>query len=140
MTTAPNRKFLRGTLLYVACLAATGFLGISGARAQVTPRSRVSIDSDWRFTKGDPPDSPGGLQYDAAKAWILPTGNALRKDAGTAFQRPAGNLATGLSYLAAEFDDQVWAPVTLPHDYAIEGPFIPTGGGGMGRLPTPGVS
>jgi beta-galactosidase len=29
--------------------------------------------------------------------------------------------------------------VNLPHDYAIEGPFTTAVGGGMGRLPSPGV-
>src|SRR5206468_12168829 len=29
--------------------------------------------------------------------------------------------------------------VEVPHDYAIEGPFTTTGGGGMGRLPSAGV-
>ena len=33
-----------------------------------------------------------------------------------------------------------WRRVSLPHDWAIEGPFTSGGGGGMGRLPSPGVA
>ncbi len=42
-----------------------------------------------------------------------------------------------------DFDDSIWQQVTIPHDWAIEGPFyegedVPVGGG-MGRLPVQGV-
>jgi beta-galactosidase len=40
----------------------------------------------------------------------------------------------------SDFDDSAWKRVGLPHDWAIEGPFTSTGGGGMGRLPSPGVA
>jgi beta-galactosidase len=43
------------------------------------------------------------------------------------------------AYASAGFDDSAWRRVELPHDYAIEGPFSTTGGGGMGRLPSAGV-
>jgi hypothetical protein len=42
------------------------------------------------------------------------------------------------------FDDRSWNAVDLPHDWAIKGPFYegPNAevGGGMGRLPSPGVA
>ena len=38
-----------------------------------------------------------------------------------------------------DFDDSSWQQINLPHDWAIEGPFTHSGGGGMGRLPTAGV-
>jgi beta-galactosidase len=39
---------------------------------------------------------------------------------------------------APDFNDGAWQQVTVPHDYAIAGPFTTAGGGGMGRLPTAG--
>jgi beta-galactosidase len=128
------------------------------------PRWRLLIDDDWRFNKGDPPDNAVSLLYDvrpagggpagggrgatvpaptqaqAAKAWILPSGNAFLKDASKAAQRPAGNLGEGVAYIAAGFDDGGWRKLNLPHDYAIEGPFTNSVSGGMGRLPSPGVA
>ena len=73
------------------------------------------------------------------KQWILPTGNPFIKDASRRWTRPAGNLGEGVPYVQPGFDDSSWRRVDLPHDWAIEGPFITEGGGGMGRLPSPGV-
>jgi beta-galactosidase len=61
------------------------------------------------------------------------------KDPTKRFKRPSGNLGEGVPYIASGFDDSSWRKVNVPHDYAIEGPFINTGGGGMGRLPSAGV-
>ena len=45
-----------------------------------------------------------------------------------------------MSYVQDDFDDSGWEKVNLPHDWAIEGPFLETGPhGGMGRLPSWGV-
>ncbi len=141
-----------------ACLAAVAFLGTLDSLAQAadSPRTRVSINSDWRFTKGDPPGNEAtNLVYDVrpagrgaapatnsgpvAKPWILPTANAFLKGPSQARSRPEANLGNGVPFIATTFDDASWRKVDLPHDYAIEGPFITTGGGGMGRLPTAGV-
>jgi beta-galactosidase len=77
------------------------------------------------------------------KPWILPTANAFIKDPAKRHARPDGNAATNVSYTQFNFDDSSWRTVNLPHDWAIEGPFY-TGwgdgvGGGMGRLPSPGI-
>src|SRR5436190_1893384 len=140
-----------------------GFALISGlaagiprkAEAQGTTRTRRLIDEDWRFIKGDPPGPTVSLLYDlrsqpaargaqptpppevpVVKSWILPTGNSFLKNSGKRFMRPTGNLGDGVAYIATSFDDNSWRNVNLPHDYAIEGPFTTTGGGGMGRLPS----
>jgi beta-galactosidase len=119
------------------------------------------INDDWRFARGDPPDSTTSLLYDVrpkpagrgseppasppenpaevVKRWILPTGNHFVKDPNKRAKRPEGNLGGDLAYTAPGFDDTSWQKVDLPHDYAIEGPFSETGGGGMGRLPSSGV-
>lgn len=134
------------------------------------PRERVSINADWRFTKDDPADAPAILHYDVRpelkdstdgkaadtrpeeaektargaqpvlKPWILPTGNAFVKDPARRHTRPAGNPGGDVSYVQAGFDDSGWRRVTLPHDWAIEGPFLTEGPyGGMGRLPSWGI-
>ncbi|HXI71532.1 MAG TPA: beta-galactosidase GalB [Verrucomicrobiae bacterium] len=77
------------------------------------------------------------------KRWILPTGNAFIKDPAMRHACPDANAATNVSYTQPGFDDRSWQSVNLPHDWAIEGPFY-TGwgngvGGGMGRLPSPGI-
>jgi beta-galactosidase len=133
-------------------------------------RTRVLVDQDWRFTRNDPAGISVSLSYDVrpqgggarggarggeaatssggdagtgttvVKAWVLPSGNGFLKDPAKAARRPEGNLGEGVAYIAASYDDSGWQKVAVPHDYAIEGPFITTGGGGMGRLPTAGVA
>jgi len=76
------------------------------------------------------------------KPWILPSGNSFIKDPAKRHVRPAGEPGSDVTYVRRDFDDSAWREVNLPHDWAIEGPFDPTSriaGGGMGRLPSPGV-
>ncbi len=135
------------------------------------PRERISINDNWRFTKGDPNSDSSGLIYDVRpavrdekddkaadaepteaekiaaskgvlKPWILPTGNRFIKDPAKRHVRPEGNPGGGVSCVQRDFDDSSWRQLNLPHDWAIEGPFDASGktvGGGMGRLPSPGV-
>ncbi len=150
-----------GTLFSVvaSCLGAA-------ASDSAALRERISIDANWRFVRGDSPENPTNLLYDVrpaggargrrggasepapaaeaaasyAKAWILPTGNQFLKDPTSGPKRPEGNLGEGVAYAAAGFNDGSWQKVDLPHDYAVEGPFTTSGGGGMGRLPTAGIA
>src|ERR1041385_6619292 len=74
------------------------------------------------------------------KPWILPSGNSFIKDSTKRFVRPDGNPSSEVSYVQTNFDDSHWRKINLPHDWAIEGPFNSDGvGGGMGRLPSPGI-
>lgn len=74
------------------------------------------------------------------RPWILPTGNAFIKDPAKRHVRPAGHPGGDVAYVQAAFDDSAWQAITLPHDWAIAGPFIETGNhGGMGRLPSWGI-
>jgi beta-galactosidase len=135
-----------------------------------SPRERVSLDTGWRFQKDDPPGNTVSLAYDVRpvvtdsrddkaadsrpeeaekvagakqavlKPWILPTGNAFIKDPARRHARPAGDPGHDVPYVRADFDDSGWRRVDLPHDWAIEGPFITEGDfGGMGRLPSWGI-
>ncbi len=137
-------------------------LSSATAPAQLSPRQRISINNEWRFTKGDPADARD-LSYDirpavrqrgntdpdqvpdppqtknVIKAWILPSGNDFTTDATKKAVRPEGDPGGNVSYVQADFDDSEWDLVNLPHDWAIGGPFIQEGGGGMERLPSPGI-
>jgi len=140
------------------------------AAQTTAPGERISINSGWRFQMGDPPGLTTPLMYDVRpvvtltedgkdadakpeeaakvaaarqqvlKPWILPSGNAFIKDPARRYQRPAGNPGGDVSYVQAGFDDSRWREVTLPHDWAITGPFLTEGPyGGMGRLPSWGI-
>ncbi len=73
------------------------------------------------------------------KQWILPTGNPFINDPSHRFTEPEGNPGEDVPYVQPDFDDSSWQPLDLPHDWAIDGPFTRTGGGGMGRLPSAGI-
>lgn len=78
------------------------------------------------------------------KPWILPSANAFIAKEEDRYPVPSGRPTADLPLLHASFDDSQWQSVELPHDWAIEGPFYegenPPVGGGMGRLPSPGVA
>lgn len=128
---------------------------------------RIAINDGWRFQRGDPAGYGAQLQYDVRpaitqsadgkvadarpdeaeklqrpadgllKPWILPSGNAFLADPAQRAIRPSTDPAVSPPLLRADFDDRTWRPVTLPHDWAIEGPFLASGPyGGMGRLRT----
>jgi beta-galactosidase len=112
---------------------------IYDTRPQVT-NSNDNIVADTRPTEsGVATSSDNGL-----KKWILPTANDFIKDPAKHYQRPAGNPGSDFPFVQNNFDDHVWESVNLPHDWAIKGPFYDGGrplvGGGMGRLPSPGIA
>lgn len=78
------------------------------------------------------------------KPWILPSGNSFIKDSAKRYVRPKGNPGGDFPLVQSSFNDQAWDLVNLPHDWAIKGPFYKGWetevGGGMGRLPSPGVA
>ena len=140
------------------------------AAAVSLPREQVRLDDGWRFHRGDPPGVGGRLDYDVRpevvqsadgkvadarpdaavqvaasrpvlKPWILPTANPFIAGPARRHARPLAGPAVGdVAFLRPGFDDSGWEEVTLPHDWAIAGPFIEEGPyGGMGRLPSWGV-
>jgi len=78
------------------------------------------------------------------KSWILPAANEFINDPAKRHQRPAGNPGSDFPFVQNNFNDKSWEAVTLPHDWAIKSPFYEgepaVVGGGMGRLPSPGVA
>lgn len=133
-------------------------------------RERISLNAGWRFLRVT--TNPDKLIYDerpevsdrndnvvadtkptesasvissekVLKRWILPSANDFIKDPAKRHQRPAGNPGSDFSFVQKTVDDSAWEAITLPHDWAIKGPFYPETnaivGGGMGRLPVQGV-
>ena len=140
-------------------------------RKIASERERISINSDWKFFRyeagGDdliydvrPKDEDFKDSKDAdsrpeeantveqnqfiLKPWIMPTGNKFLADESKEYRRPEGWPGRDFPFVQKEFDDKNWLDVELPHDWAIEGPFMtganPIIGGGMGRLPVHGVA
>ncbi|MBD2757188.1 glycoside hydrolase family 2 protein [Spirosoma sp. BT704] len=134
-------------------------------------RERIKLNEGWRFMRyGAEPDK---LLYDirppiqeandskvadskpteaikleagdgVLKKWILPTANDFIKNPSQKHIRPAGEPGADFSFVKENFADNTWEQITLPHDWAIKGPFYdgdkPEVGGGMGRLPSHGVA
>jgi beta-galactosidase len=154
-----SQRYLGASLLGLTLAA---LLPLSSQAAE-----RRSINDGWRFQRGDPQGYADQLQYDVRpeikqsadgkvadarpdeaeklqrpadgllKPWILPSGNALLANPAQRTQRPAADPAVAPPLLRADYNETDWRAVTLPHDWAIEGPFLATGPyGGMGRLQT----
>ncbi|HCX21762.1 MAG: beta-galactosidase [Flammeovirgaceae bacterium] len=136
-------------------------------------RERISLNDNWAFMKYASIDESDTLIYDVRpndfdtnddipadskpteavklvstnsflKPWILPSGNEFIKNTAKRHIRPNGNPGNDFEFVRSGFDDSHWESVTLPHDWAIKGPFYqgwntPVGGG-MGRLPSPGIA
>jgi len=158
-----HRNAVRG-MFWVACVA--GWLCAIPPVFAESLRDRILLDTGWRFHKGDPagvtgldydvrpdiaqsadgkdadarPDAAAKVQANGErvlKPWILPTANPLIRDPDRRHARPAGNPGSDVPFVQPTFDDGAWTNVTLPHDWAIAGPFLKDGPyGGMGRLQT----
>ncbi|KAF7519947.1 hypothetical protein G7054_g12936 [Neopestalotiopsis clavispora] len=136
-------EMLLGLLLVCLSLLAANAhptdLHLGHKRATTSPRERISINRDWKFSRFT--SNPDGLSYnETLKPWILPSANDFVID-GTQYQRPNGTSpGQDVEYTQASFDDSTWEAVDLPHDWAIKGPFNAPGiSGGMGRLPSNGI-
>ena len=111
------------------------FAASSPAPAPV--RERVSFNSGWLFTKGDPEGKTNVLSYANIKDWVKATGNAFTTNAP--HERPTTNPGEDVAYTGQGFDDTAWRKLNLPHDWGIEGPFKQEYPGETGKLPWWGV-
>jgi beta-galactosidase len=108
-------------------------------------RPAVTDARDDRPADAQPTDAVDvDVDQSVLKPWILPTGNDFISDPARRHARPEGDPGSDFPFVQGGFDDAAWQRVDLPHDWAISGPFL-TGaaagvGGGMGRLPSPGVA
>ena len=144
---------------------------VSFAQKASGMRQRISINDGWKFMRYT--STPDSLIYDerpvvvntndnkvadsrptevntstssvtALKKWILPGANDFIDDPRDHHQRPSGNPGSEFPFVQYNFNEKPWEDVTLPHDWAIQGPFYKEAnaivGGGMGRLPVHGVA
>ncbi|KAL2024849.1 hypothetical protein VTK56DRAFT_3548 [Thermocarpiscus australiensis] len=141
--------------LFLTTLSPTALaIALNRPQQQTTSgREIISLNTGWRFRRTETntdklaydlrPDNSNLTDLQFLKPWILPTANDFIKDPSQHHQRPAGPPPGGdIPYVQKTFDDSAWEAVTLPHDWAIKGPFYAGSGpvgGGMGRLPVHGV-
>jgi beta-galactosidase len=114
------------------------FAGLAAVAQLASPGERVSLDADWRFVKGDPPEAQGKLDYTAIKDWVEASGAEFTTKATK--PRPDGDPGGDISYARNDFDDSQWRLLNLPHDWGIEGPFKQEYPGDTGKLPWWGVA
>jgi beta-galactosidase len=110
------------------------------ASAQIS-RERISLDDNWRFTKGDSDGIGDALSYAQIKDWLLPTSAELTTNADVLAKKlPTENPTTNVTFAQPEFNDSRWRLLNLPHDWGIEGPFDQSYPGETGKLPWWGVA
>ena len=162
----PNhtQSILGRAALLLAASVATVLFQTGALMAADSPRERISFDDEWRFTKNDPAGITDNLAYPRTAGrggrgatapapvdptsgiakFILPTGNSLIADPAKQYARPAGNYGADIPYVSPTFNDSAWRQLDLPHDFGIEGPFLPPGevgsDGATGRLPYFGIA
>ncbi len=88
----------------VAWLTGTSEMGLAGATVAILPREQFLFDFDWRFQFGDVSDPAKDLGFGKNQEGFAKTGDF-------AFSRVG-------------FDDSKWRKLNLPHDWAVELPFV----------------
>jgi beta-galactosidase len=79
-------------------------LPTAGAFAPAALRQRLLFDFDWKFTFGN--------------------GNDPSKDLGFGHGQGTFSKQGDFGFAKAGFDDSSWRPLNLPHDWAVELPFV----------------
>jgi len=131
-------------------------------------RERLRLETGWRFRRVAPDQVDHALDYEprpelgeaqdgkdadarpeqiehmsadsGLKPWILPTAASLLPGHCPPPRRPDHDPAVTVEAARPDLDDREWQDVTVPHDWAIAGPFLVDGPyGGMGRLESWGV-
>ncbi len=110
-------------------------------------RPKVTESQDGKPADAEPTAAikvTKGANQQPLKPWVLPTANSFLPSKNQHHARPNGNPGANFPYVQLDFDDSQWQSVEVPHDWAAAGPFYsgnnPKVGGGMGRLPSPGVA
>ncbi len=113
-------------------------LSVPAAPPDLTPpRDRISFNSDWRFSKGDPIGTGDRLNRTNLESWLNATGAEFTTHPSsiTMADNPGGDI----SYTQPDFADGGWRKLNLPHDWGIEGPFRQELPGETAKLPYSGV-
>jgi beta-galactosidase len=102
-----RRHLLQGTAVLGAGLALRPDISAAVTVGdELTPRQRILFDHDWKFAFGHASDIArdfgfGGFQSTFAKQGL-----------------------SGVTAAEADYDDSTWRTVDLPHDWAVELPFV----------------
>ncbi len=85
----------------------TGFLLLFSiiSFSQVIPRQRINFDNDWKFHLGHTSNPEKDFNYGITKVFVK------------------SGIAEN-SAIEARFKDSTWAKINLPHDWAVELPFV----------------
>ncbi|MGA7524650.1 MAG: beta-galactosidase GalA [Acidobacteriaceae bacterium] len=83
----------------------------AAALPAVAPREQLLFDFDWKFTLGNA-DDPS-------------------KDLGFGFGQSDFSKTGDFAFSKAGFDDSAWQSINLPHDWAVELPFVHDDSGGQ---------
>jgi len=129
LSNSPRRLFL----------SVAGWVCLCILIASPTParagRERLSFNDGWLFEKEDPDGTGDLLAYTNLQRWLLPSAAKFTPyDHASKAKRPDGNIGSEVTYTQPTFDDIKWRKVTLPHDWAIEGPFVQEYPGETGKL------
>jgi beta-galactosidase len=131
---------MRVVLLRLALAMCAASVFAHATAAQVSPRSRVSFNSGWRFQKDDPPGAEGRLSYEKIKESVMVTGHEFTPGLEPSkMTRVEGGPGEDVAYTRRAFDDSGWRRLDLPHDWGIEGPFKQEYPGETGKLAWWGV-
>jgi beta-galactosidase len=97
------------SFIVLRLLGAVALLLPCVASAAPAARERLLMDRDWRFAFGHTSDA--------------------RKDfnTGTGYFSYLAKTGYGDGAAAPRFDDRAWRPLDLPHDWAVETPFVAEG-------------
>jgi beta-galactosidase len=103
-------------------------------------RPEVTVSAEGKVADARPEEAvkaKAGAQGRVLKPWVLPSANPFIRDPAKRHRRPEGHPGGNVEFVRPGFDDSGWQSVTLPHDWAVAGPFLEAGPyGGMGRLQT----
>ncbi len=97
-----SRRTLLQSTLALSLMPRTFF-----GQEPMLPRQRLLLDFDWRFFAGN--------------------ANDPRRDLGFGSGQGDFSKSGSFGFAQATFDDSKWAPIHLPHDWAVELPFVHDG-------------
>ncbi|HET6170443.1 MAG TPA: beta-galactosidase GalA, partial [Terracidiphilus sp.] len=87
-----------------AALSVQSAGGSAEALAAVAPREHLLFDFGWKFLNGNADDPARDLNFGFSQSDFAKTGD--------------------FDFAKAKFDDSKWRPLDLPHDWAVELPFV----------------
>lgn len=97
------------------------FTGQAAAGAE-----KISFNDHWKFSKGESEDACWRLSWNILEPFLLQTGNDLVKNGEKINFKSRSRPGDGIDRVWPSLDDSTWQKVTLPHDFAIYGPFSRT--------------